>query len=170
MIGDAIAAIGAQWGMSALVLGAGPLLAYFQMLHNGPRLADLLEPKPFQLHSLRAFWDLLVPYSSVTLPLYLLATAVLTLTVRLWRPSVSLDIRYAALILATILVGPHVGVYELVLLAPAFILTASECERSADPPRRVLRTIVYFAYLVPLTGPNAAMTHLQLSVPLFAAW
>jgi hypothetical protein len=171
VIGGAIAAIGAQWGTSVLVLGTGPLLAYFQMLHNGPRLADLLEPKPFQLHSLRAFWDLLVPYSSLALTLYLLAgAAVLTLTVRLWRPSVPLEIRYSALILATILVSPHVGVYELVLLAPAFILTASEFERWTDPRRRVLRTILYFAYLVPLTGPLATMTHLQLSVPMFAGW
>ena len=171
VVGGAIAAVAAQWGTSAVVLGTGPLLAYFQMLRNGPRLADLLEPKPFQLHSLRAFWDLVLPYPSVALTLYLLAGAVvMTLIVRLWRPFVPLEIRYSALIVATILVSPHVGVYDLVLLAPAFILTAAEIERSTDPRRRVLRMILYVAYLVPLTAPLAALTHLQLSVPVFATW
>jgi len=171
VIGGAIAAIGFQWGMAALVLGTGPLLAYFHMVREGPHLASLLEPKPSQLHSLRAFWALLLPQSQVALALYLLSSAwVLVLTVRLWRPSVPLEIRYSALILATILVSPHVGAYELVLLAPAFILTVSESERSTDPRRRMFRTVLYFAYLLPLIGPLAAITHVQLSVPVFAAW
>lgn len=171
VIGGAIAAIGAQWGMSALAFGTGPLIAYGHMLLLGPRLADLLEPEPFMFHSLRAFWTLLSPRSSVALALYALTSgAALALTVRLWRTSVALEIRYSALILATILVAPHVGIYELVVLAPAFVLTASESERMADPRRRVFRALLYLGYLAPLFGPLAGITHLQLSVPVFAAW
>jgi hypothetical protein len=95
---------------------------------------------------------------------------VLALTVRLWRTSVPLGIRYSGLILATLLVSPHVGVYELVLLAPAFILTASESERSADALRRTFRVVLSLAYLVPVFGGLAAITHVQLSIPVFAAW
>jgi len=171
VIGGAIAAVGVQWGVSALVLGTGPLLAYFHTLREGPGLAALLEPKPFQMHSLRAFWALLLPQSQVALALYLLTSAsVLALTVRLWRTSVPLGIRYSALILATILVSPHVGAYELVLLAPAFILTASESEKSVALRRRTFRMLLYFAYLASLVGGLAAITHVQLSILVFAGW
>jgi len=157
--------------MSAVVLGTGPLLAYFHMLREGPRLASLLEPTPFQMHSLRPFWELLFPQFSIALVFYLITSVgVLALTVRLWRASVPLELRYSGLVLATILVDPHVGVYELVLLAPAFILTASESERSADPRRRTFRVVLSFAYLVPVIGGLAAITHVQLSIPVFAAW
>jgi hypothetical protein len=171
VIGGALAAIGVQWGVSALVLGVGPLLAYFQMLRLGPGLASLLEPTPSQMHSLRPFWELLLPQFSIALAFYLVTSAmVLALTVRLWRTSVPLGIRYSGLILATLLVSPHVGVYELVLLAPAFILTASESERSADALRRTFRVVLSLAYLVPVFGGLAAITHVQLSIPVFAAW
>ena len=123
------------------------------------------------MHSLRPFWELLLPQVSVALAFYLVTSAlVLALTVRLWRVSVPLGIRYSGLILATILVSPHVGVYELVLLAPAFILTASESERSTDALRRTFRVVLSFAYLVPMIGGLAAITHVQLSIPVFVAW
>ena len=171
VIGGAIAAIAAQWGLSVLILGSGPLLAYFDMIRQGAHLAVLLEPRADLLHSLRAFWTLLFPQSSVAPALYLLTSAVvLTMAVRLWHASVQLETRFSGLILATVLVSPHLGGYELVLLAPALILTAGEAERSTGRPRRLLRVLLCFAYLAPLTGPLTATTHLQLSVPVMAAW
>ena len=171
VIGGAVAAIAAQWGLSALVLGTEPLLSYLDMLRKGPSLAALLEPKPDQLHSLRAFWTLLVPQPSVAFALYILSSiVVLAATVRLWRENVPLECRYSALAIATVLVAPHLGLYELVVLAPAFILTGNESERAGRRTRPVLRLILYIAFLAPLAGPLAALTRVQLSVPVAVAW
>jgi hypothetical protein len=171
MLGGALAAVAVQWGVAAIALGVGPLLDYFQMLRRGPDVAVLLEPKLYQLHSLRGFWSLLVPQPSVALGLYLVSgAALLILTVRLWRPSVHLQVRYSALILATVLVAPHLSIYELVVLVPAFLMTADACEGSLVRPRRTFRGLLYAAYALPLLGPLAAVTHLQLSVPVLGAW
>jgi hypothetical protein len=107
----------------------------------------------------------------VALTLYLLTSAVvMVLAIRLWRPSVPLEIRYSALLLATVLVAPHLTTYELVLLAPAFLLTAQGIERAIIVPRRAFRAVLYFAYLLPLAGPLTSVTHVQLSVPVLVGW
>lgn len=171
IVGGAIIAIMAQWGVSVLFWGPDPLLEYFHMLGLSAALTGLLEPKPHQLHSLRAFWTLLLGYSTLAFVCYLLSGAIaLGLAVRLWRPSVSLESRYSGLLLATVLAAPHVGIYDLVVLAPAYLLTGSLSERSGESVRRGFRVLLYFAYVVPLAGPLAAITRAQASVPVFVAW
>ena len=83
----------------------------------------LLEPRLYQTHSLRSFWSLLLPWPRVALGLYVVsAVAILVLAVRVWRSSSSLSVRFPALLLATVLVSPHSTVYDLIILAPAFLL------------------------------------------------
>jgi hypothetical protein len=62
-----------------------------------------------------------------------------------------------------VLVSPHLTVYDLVILAPAFLLLADWAEGKWF---RVpwLGWLLYLTYLLPLTGPAARWTHLQLSV------
>ncbi len=171
VIGGAIAAIAAQVGLSMLVLGTGPMLAYVRMLRRSPGLAALLEPDLSLLHSLRAFWTLLVPSQTAALALYALtAGGVLVLAARLWRPSVRLSVRYAALVLATVLVSPHLGVYDLVMLVPAFILAAGDTEISDALPPGMATALLCLAYFVPLTEALTPTIHVQLSVPVFALW
>ena len=171
VVGGAILAVVAQWGLSALVLGSGPLVAYFGMLRKAGGLTEVLEPQMELLHSLRAFWLLLLPSPLLSSMLYVLTgAAVLILTVRLWRAPAALENRYSALVLATVLVSPHLGTYDLVLVAPALVMTAGAAEGAAAPVRRVLRVILWAAYLVPMTRPFTAVTHLQLTSPVFAMW
>ena len=171
VMGGALVAMAVQWGSAILVLGLTPFRAYLGMLLQLGELAPLLEPKPFQLHSLRGFWTLLCPQPTVALTLYLLTSVVaVVMAVRLWRPSVALEIRFSALLLATVLVAPHLTVYELTLLAPGFLLTADAIERALVTPRRAFRAVLYFAFILPLAGPLASVTHVQLSVPLLAGW
>jgi hypothetical protein len=37
-----------------------------------------------------------------------------------------------------------------------------------DPSSATLRLLLYFAFVLPLIGPQSRWTHLQLSVPAFA--
>jgi hypothetical protein len=78
--------------------------------------------------------------------------------------------RYSALLLATVLLAPHLTVYDLVILAPAFLLLSdwivSQPGHSATLPFKFL---LYPAFVLPLLGPLARWTHFQLSVPVMAA-
>ena len=139
VIGGGIAAVAAQWGIPALVFGTGPLLAYFEMLKKAPEIAAGLEPKMSLLHSLRAFWILLLPGSSMALVLYVLSSAAtLFVAVRLWRTSAPLEYRYSALVLATVLAAPHLGAYD------SFLLRRPSCSRLRRPRPRPAWTVVCF--------------------------
>jgi hypothetical protein len=93
------------------------------------------------------------------------ALGVLTLAVRCWQSAASLEVRFAALLLATVLVSPHLTVYDLVILAPAFLLLGEWALVRGEPrfagPARLL---LYLCYPLFLLGPLAQVTHLQLSV------
>jgi hypothetical protein len=79
-------------------------------------------------------------------------------------------VRFSALLFATVLVAPHLTVYDLVILAPALLLL-SDWLMSAVPKRATAQigTALYCVYMFPLLGPLARWTHLQLSVIAMAA-
>jgi len=87
-----------------------------------------------------------------------------------WRSSISLSLRYPALLLATVLLAPHLTVYDLVILAPAFLLLSDRIVSQPDhPATRPFKLLLYLAFVLPLLGPLARWTHFQLSVPVMAA-
>jgi hypothetical protein len=141
------------------------------MLQNLPSALALLEPRPYQTHSLLAFWSMLVPSPTVWLVLYIVSAAfVLALFILCWRSQLSLAIRYSALLVVTVLVAPHLTVYDLVILAPAFLLLGDwvVAHRHHHLTLR-LAALLYLVYLLPLVAPTARWTHLQLSVLAMSA-
>jgi hypothetical protein len=163
---SAVAQLSAPW----FYYGAGSLRDWTRTLLNVPRHLALLEPRLYQTHSLRTFWTMLVPWFSVSLALYLIsAILVFILTVASWRSRLPLSLRFAALLLATVLLAPHLTVYDLVVLAPAFLLLSDWIV--AQPDRAVtgdLKFLLYLAFVLPLLGPLARWTHFQLSVLVMA--
>ncbi len=164
---SATAQLAAAW----LYYGPGPLRDWMRTLLNLPSLLPLLEPKPYQTHSLRTFWTMLVPWPSVSLALHLTTALLISaLTVACWRSHLSLSLRYSALLLATVLLAPHLTVYDLVILAPAFLLVSDWIISQPDQPATLqFRLLFYLAFVLPLLGPLARWTHFQLSVPVLAA-
>ncbi len=68
------------------------------------------------------------------------------------------------------LVAPHLTVYDLVILAPAFLLLSDWIAiQPDDPTTPQLKLLLYLAYALPLLGPLARWTHLQLTVPVMLA-
>lgn len=163
---------------SALQLSAGifyygmeSLRQWLRMLLNFRALLPELEPKPYQTHSLRAFWSMLVPSQNLALGLYVLsAIVILGLTIAVCRrgETVPLPLRFSSVLLATVLVAPHLTVYDLVILAPALLLLADWLiAKSAPPilsPIPWLGTLLFLIYTLPLVGTFARWTHVQLSV------
>lgn len=162
----------AQLLVGVLYYGAEPLRQWIRMLQNVRAVLPLLEPKLYQTHSLRTFWSMLVPLPVLSFGLYVVSSAViLGFTIACWkRSTVPFRLRYSALLLASVLVAPHLTVYDLVILAPAFLLLA---DWLIDEPSRSsthrLGTLLYLVYMLPLVGPFAQWTHVQLSVIAMAA-
>jgi alpha-1,2-mannosyltransferase len=164
---SALAQLAAAW----IYYGPDSLRTWIQTLFRFPSLLPLLEPKLYQTHSLRTFWTMLLPWPNLAFGLYIL-TALLTLALaaRCWQSSVSLPLRYSALLLATVLVAPHLTVYDLVILAPAFLLLTDWIV--AEPNQSTtscLELLLYLAFALPLLGPLTRWTHLQLTVPVMLA-
>jgi alpha-1,2-mannosyltransferase len=163
----------AQLAVGVLYYGMQPLREWLRMLANVRAVLPWLEPKPYQTYSLRTFWSMLVPWPDVALGLYALSAIVaLGLTIAVWKhaPPAPTALRYSALLLATVLVAPHLTVYDLVILAPAFLLLA---DWMAGQPEglspRWLGTFLYLVFALPLLGPLARWTHVQLAVIAMAS-
>ena len=162
-----------QLAMGVLYYGIQPLREWLRTLANVRAVMPWLEPKPYQTYSLRTFWSTLVPWPDFAFGLYgLSAIVVLGLTIAVWKHAtpVPVAVRYSALLLATMLVAPHLTVYDLVILAPAFLLLADWMAGQPDGfSPRWLGTALYLVYALPLLGPLARWTHVQLAVIAMAA-
>ena len=163
----------AQFSAGVIYYGVEPLRQWVRMLWNVRSLWPELEPKVYQTHSLRTFWSMLIPWPAVSFALYSVsAVTVLGLTIVCWRceERISLSLRYSTLLFASVLVAPHLTVYDLVILAPAFLLVADWLiTQPLTPGIRRLGTLLYLCYMLPLIGPLARWTHVQLSVVAMAA-
>ncbi len=171
LIAGALAAASVQVAAAWMHYGSEVMRAYFRaLLHMGDVL-PLLEPRLYQTHSLRSFWSLLVPGPQVAFGLYVVtALGVLAIAVGCWRKSASLEVRYSALLFATVLVSPHLTVYDLVILAPAFLLLGDWALAHREEQFELsIRLLLYVCYPLFLLGPLARITHLQLSVVAMAA-
>jgi len=140
-------------------------------MRNAPSVFALLEPKPYQTHSLRTFWTMLIPWSNVAFGLYMVSAAiVLALTITIWKRGSPVALRFSALLLASVLVAPHLTIYDLVILAPAVLLLADWLRAQAPSALTWwLGTLLYLIYALPLLGPFARWTHVQLSVVAMVA-
>jgi alpha-1,2-mannosyltransferase len=163
---SAVAQLSAAWRY----YGYCPLRDWTHTLLNVPKQLPLLEPRLYQTHSLRTFWTMLVPWFSVSLALYFIsAIVVFVLTIASWRSRLPLSLRFSALLFATVLLAPHLTVYDLVILAPAFLLLSDWIVAQSDlAATRYLKFLLYLAFALPLLGPLARWTHFQISVLVMA--
>jgi hypothetical protein len=163
----------AQLTLTSIYFGRAPMQTYFaRLLHSAsdPGSTELIF-SPIQMHSLHSFWEILIPWRPCVWALYLVSSfAVIGIAAAIWRSSTHLALRFSALLLAAVLVNPHLYIYDLLALAPAFLLlTDWSLRNSHHPAKPTLDVLLYLAFLLPLFGPLAYWTHLQLSVIAFAA-
>jgi len=170
IIAGALLSALAQLCMAGMYYGPGPFREWIRTLLDTPHRLPLLEPKVYQTHCLRTFWTMLVPWPSASFTLYVItALLVAGLTVVCWRSSLPLSLRYSSLLFATVLLAPHLTVYDLVIVAPAFLLISDWIATQPDNATPRLKLLLYLAFALPLVGPLARWTHLQLSVLVMTA-
>jgi len=170
VLGAVLSAL-AQLSVGWVRYGTPVMRNYWHALLHVQDILPLLEPRPYQMHSLRAFWSLLLPWPHVAFALYIASAAVvLAFAVRIWKSTLPLGIRYSALLIATVLVSPHLTVYDLVILAPAFLWFADWTLASfGQPSVSAVPALLYACHPLFLVGPLARFTHVQLSVPVMVA-
>ncbi len=157
----------AQLALPAIYYGADSIRAWVRMLSSVVYNVPVLEPRPDQTHSLRVFWTMLIPGRTLPFALYVLtALVILGYAAAVWsKPALPLALRYSALLAASVLVAPHLIVYDLGILAPIFLLLSDWILTQQPDSVSYLKLVLYLVYLAPLAGgPIARWTHLQLSV------
>jgi hypothetical protein len=161
-----LAQIGASWAY----FGSAVMRTYVVTLLHLP--VSNLEPgiSQTQMHSLRSFWMLAIPNEAVSAAFHVGASiAVLYVAAKAWKCSGPLALRFSVLLLATVLVNPHLFVYDLLALAPIFFLTTDwMLWHSEHALSQAIKALLYLAFLLPLFGPLAIWTHVQISVIAFA--
>jgi Glycosyltransferase family 87 len=171
-----VAAAGAQLAVATIYFGPAVMRAYFDTLWHVSRWIGSSELRlaPVQMHSLRSFWSLLIPWTlipwpEVALALYVLSSmAAIALAAATWKSSAPLALRFSALTIAAVLVNPHLFVYDLLVLAPALLLLVDwTLINSPHPASAALRLLAYLAFILPLFGPLSQWTHIQPSVLAF---
>jgi alpha-1,2-mannosyltransferase len=173
MLAGLVLSAAAQLSFAFFYFGPTVMRNYANMLLHSASRPDTTELQfsPIQMHSLRSFWSLLIPWPRGVWILYALsAIAIVALAAAVWKSSSSRPLRFSALILASVLLNPHIYIYDLVALAPVLLLLADWL--LSDPNNAYsasLQALLYLVFILPLFGPLAYWTHLQLSVSAFAA-
>lgn len=165
VLSGAVLQLGAAW----IWYGTPTMRAYYQWMSGIGEINPLLEPKLYQMYSLLSFWKLLVPNLQIALGLYIFSACVLLVaSYRIWRTRAPLSLRYSFLLLATVLVSPHLFVYDLVILAPAFLMVG-DWALSQDVRAKPVQQLLYYSYALPVAGAATQFTHIQASVIAISA-
>jgi hypothetical protein len=164
LVAGAALSAAAQIAVGILYYGTGPFRRWINIMWEVPTLLTSFEPKPYQTHCLRTFWSMLVPWTGLSLGFYAITGAVVVAwTIAIWKSRDSLSLKFSALLLATVLVSPHLTVYDLVILAPAILLVTDWAVRQGSSDGGI-GSLLYAVYVLPLLGPVTRWIHLQLSV------
>ena len=154
-----------QAGITVVVCGREAVVAYLTTTLRVLGDTTLIEPKDERFtHALRMSLESLVPHGVATVG-WLAASALFGwMAVRVWRHSEDWALRMSALLLATLLISPHVQAYDAILLAPATLWLA--CWAASTRQAAVMAGIVVLA--VAFVVPSARLWGVPLTLPLMA--
>jgi alpha-1,2-mannosyltransferase len=154
--------------------GAAPLIGYWAAVERVLAAPQKFEPKLWQMHSLRGAIELITGQSRFSIVLWVLcAVGVLWLARRVSGRTDDRRLQFAAVVIAALLINPHLYVYDLVVLAaPLCAIGSWLIARGMNCSDRSLAMTAFALFWAPLLGPFAAVTHVQLTSPLlvFLLW
>jgi hypothetical protein len=169
MMAGAAGSVILQVTATAALLGTSVLRNYAAVVASFPQLREALAPRPEQMHSISAITDRLAGEWG-PIAWAVLSALVIFRTIQVWRSNAPVAVRMGVLVLASVLVNPHVYVYDAVVLAPALIWfagSAREESRTTLSTRALFGPLVYALYLT-LLFPTALALPIQASVIVLA--
>lgn len=164
VLAGAVTAAALQTALAAAVLGPAVWLDYLEVLRALPALREALEPQPHMLHSLTSFTRLLPP-ALETAAFAAAAAFVLWHVGRVWRGAARRELKLAVMVLAAVLLSPHLNIYDATLLVLPVLWTAG----AVDDRRRRAMVLPVYALVFAFLAPTEKMAGVQLSV-LVIAW
>ena len=164
VVATALASALAQLGVTFALAGPAAMNGYWKILPSVQQIGDLLEPRPGD--TLKSFFKVFVPSEPVALAMYVAAScAVLAIAARIWRSDARFERRASALVIATVLISPHAFAYDLILLAPVYLLLANWlAEAPQEPATRIIAWSLCALFVAPLLAAVPAPIRLQFSV------
>jgi hypothetical protein len=167
MAGTAAAVAVTQLAITAPIVGVDVVTRFLGNMWSLARSPDLLARNLYLMGSFRTFWADVLPAPWATAAYVVAGGASVVVAAWGWRRTESPVERIGLLALAIVLASPHLFLYDLVILAPGFVASASILmERRAT----ALRWCAWLAFFVPIAAPLAAITHVQLVTIVLAAW
>jgi hypothetical protein len=165
----AVAAAAVQVAVAAILLGPSVVPDYVDAIGRILGRPAAFEPKPWSLHSLRGFWELLLGRAAWVTWLWAAScAAVAWLARRAWSQHSDPAVRFAIVTLAALLVNPHLYVYDLVLLTvPVACLGAAILRQGGGNPQA--SALQYSLIWLPLLSPISSLTRLQLTSVVMTA-
>jgi hypothetical protein len=161
-----VVSIAAQALLVVATLGRGPLAAYHEVLRELVHGAAGFEPKLWAMHNLRGAISLAAGSGTLAATMYIIGIAlVMWLARRAWRRHNSSLARFAVLGVTGIVLNPHLYVYDLVLLLVPLACVTSWLIARAVRADRAVALAAYSLVWLPLAGPLAIYTHVQLTAP-----
>lgn len=184
VVAGAVVAIAVQAAVSLAWWDASIIPAYAGALAKLPSVVDAMEPNKELMHSLRSFFlHLGVPQGAALVVSAAASVAAAVAALACWRARGDVALRYVVLLVATLLVNPHLFVYDLLLLSPALLVAwdwANRQGRHTVEPlvpawipagvraltvQQAVVALVYFCYAAPLLSIALSRVPVQWSVP-----
>jgi hypothetical protein len=165
MLTGALIAIALQLLLVWSVLGSDVFADYFAVLQTVAAQADALEAKPFQSHSIRAVTRLLPGWSG-TIAWLSVSAVVLWRTGRVWCSDASLEVRLGLAIFASVLVNPHLIVYDAAILVLPLLWFAVDAIEHGTTGAAGRYGMSVYGLFVAFFVPTAAVIKVQVSVLL----
>jgi glycosyl transferase family 87 len=151
----------------APIMGLDVVHGFFENTASLVRSPDSVVMRPYLTGSWRTFWAALFPGFAARCAYGVSAAATVAAAAWGWRRTEDPLCRAALLSLAVALASPHFFLYDLVIVAPAFLASAALL---VDRRLPALRVCAYLAFVVPLSAPLAAVTRIQPVTLVLAAW
>lgn len=172
MLAGGAVSVATQLAVTAAVLGTSVLRDYMSVVANLRAVNALLEPKPGEMHSLSAITNQLPQFWGAAI-WAVTAVFIVVQTIRVWRSDAPIAVRMACLVVASMLLSPHLFSYDVVVLALPLVWYAGwACRQmqSGVVERPVFAPLLYSLYLT-LLAPTARMVPgVQASVVVIAAF
>jgi hypothetical protein len=156
-----------QLALAAPVVGMDVVAAYVHNALSFAQQPDLLSRSPYLMASWRTFWASLLPERAAWMLYAVTAAASVGVAAWGWRATDDPLHRVGLLSIAIALASPHLYLYDLVVLVPAFVASAAVL---VDARALALRWSTYLAFLSPLAVPLAAFTGIQPITIVLAVW
>lgn len=151
-----------QLALIIWTMGPQAIFAYAQTVSAMPRSEHLLEPARWRMHSIRTLTRAL-PHPTGDLIWAVASVTVTVLAARVWLTSRPVEVRMAMVLLATVLVNPHLFGYDAVILALPILWLGGWIEEVQSPRRQEFWQAAYLLSVLFLL-PTAAIVPFQASV------